>query len=92
MQCLRSRGGAMSDVMASLTDFVQSWCKYQDDKRRQEELVRQNESSIRWYEKELATKRLTPAQRGNYRHEIRRLEIEIAFKGEDYEEIQTPDS
>ena len=37
------------------------------------------EHEIRWIENELATKKLSPAQRGEYRHQIRKKELEIAF-------------
>ena len=66
----------MSDTTKALTDFVQAWCK--DAERQHAEMIRRNESSIRWYKNELE-KKLTPAQRVIYRHEIRRLELEIAF-------------
>jgi len=71
----------MSDVLDSLKPFVDAWCKAEDDKRRREELVRRNEHEIRWIENELATKKLSPAQRGEYRHQIRKKELEIAFNG-----------
>jgi len=55
--------------------FVKAFCADTDVRRARMELIQRNESSIRWIENELATKTLTPAQREEYRHRIRRLEI-----------------
>ena len=45
------------------------------------EQIHQFEREIDWLKNELATKRLTPKMRQEYRRQIRKKELEIVFNG-----------
>lgn len=69
------------ETLDAIKQSVTAYCQQASDARRKEETVRRCEHEIRWLEHELATKKLSPRCRGEYRHQIRHKELEIAFYG-----------
>ena len=69
----------MSDVMEDLAQFVRAYCVGEEIKRRRRDRITQYKYEITWIENILATRKLTPKQRGEYRHQIRQHEINLAF-------------
>ena len=65
----------------SLALFVRDWCKYEDAKRQRIQTLRRLECEINWLYARLDNPQycMTPAQRGEYMHQIRHHELEIAF-------------
>ena len=67
--------------MDNLGKFVKAWCAEEERKRQREETLRRLGFEINWLQAALANpqRRMSAAQRGEYRHQIRHHEIEIAL-------------
>ena len=76
----------MDDFNTSLAKFVKSWCDAEDHKRRAELSIRQAEHEIVWLNTEIQKLELrldrkpsTIRQINQYRHQIREIELKLAF-------------
>ena len=73
----------MFDLIDVLAPWIKALCAAEQRKRDLRQRIEGHESAIRWITKELDTHKMSAAQRGEYRHQIRYHEISIAFE-EDY--------